>query len=420
MNIDLHDALGTLAESGARRTAPTEQLLARVHRRRTARAVTTGAVSMGTVAAVALGAVALDGRGPATGVATAGATTTEPTTEPSFEPSTSEPPPGTEPTVTGDGLNCGSWAPDTLVAEVGGVGLDVQLPATWREGDPFVLSGQVDATDATELANQGVIVSLMSGGTVKASGGTTVNLATEGGRLTVGTPFLAELVLEPCGDERLPAGEYTAIASMLYDVGDGRSGLLQVGAPIVVTEWTSEPADEAAAQAAVAAIIAAAHTGSGGAPGTCGSTLVPGALEDSAVRVGLSMTPRPERPRPQHFYGHSTVDNVGPQLVESLTSDALIVLTRDGVVVATGEAPGRPAGSDPIQIEPGSSWGLTTAEWFEVCGLPGGAAPEVRLPAGDYQAWAVLSASVTDLDGPAAGTTRDVTVVSAPVDVTYD
>ena len=34
MNVDLHRALGALADGGERRTARTDQLLARVHRQR--------------------------------------------------------------------------------------------------------------------------------------------------------------------------------------------------------------------------------------------------------------------------------------------------------------------------------------------------------------------------------------------------
>ena len=177
MNVDLHRALGTLADGGERRTAPTDHLLARVHRRRAARAAATGAVRLGTVAAVAIGAVALNGRTPANDDPPPVGGTESPTALPTFEP-----PPGTEPVPTGDALNCGSWAPEPLIAEVGGVSLDVEIPDTWREGDIFVLPGQVDATGgAVELTQHSVMVALLSDGTVRASGGAVVNLATEGG-----------------------------------------------------------------------------------------------------------------------------------------------------------------------------------------------------------------------------------------------
>ena len=176
-----------------------------------------------------------------------------------------------------------------------------------------------------------------------------------------------------------------------------------------------------AAEAAVAEILAASQSGVTGAPGTCGTAIAAGELEDDTLQVGLSMTYRPESPRPQSFYGHSFFDNVGAQAVaiQPRAEGTGIVLTRDGVVVAIGTrvAPGTDPG--PLETRPGSGWGVTTAESFAVCALPGSDAPDVPLPAGDYQVWAVLKATVTDQDGPAAGTTREVTVVSEPVGVSY-
>ena len=372
---------------------------------------------MGAVAAVAIGAVALNGRTPATDPTTVGGTGT-----PTADPLTVSPTPGTDPIPVGGAMNCGDGAPETLLPEVGGVSLGVELPNTWREGDVFVLPGQVDASGgAAELTGHAVIVALLADGTVQASGGAVLNLATGDGRLPVGTPFVAELILEPCGNERLPAGEYTAVASMLYEVDDGRSGILQVGGPITVTEWTADPAAEAAAEAAVAEILAATQRGVSGPPGTCGTTITPGAFADDSLRVGLSMTYRPERPRPQSFYGHAFMDNIGSHTVATRPrpEGTAIVLTRDGVVVAIGTRVTPWIDSGPLTAEPGSGWGLTTAESFAVCALPGSNAPDVPLPAGDYQGWAVLTAGLTDLDGPVAGTTREVTVVSEPVDVTY-
>lgn len=417
MTVDLHRALGTLADGGPHRTAPTDQLLARVHRRRAARAATTGAVSMGTVAAVAIGAVALNGRGPDDGPATVGATDT-----PTDDPGTVPPAPGRGNTVTAAAFNCGDSAPATFVSELAGVSLDVDLPDAWTEGDVFTLPGQVDATgDAEALSPPAVIVALMSEGRVRASGGTILDHENDG-RLALGTPFAAEIIIEPCGDERLPAGEYTAVASLLYDVDDGRGGMLQVSAPITVTQWTADAAEEAAAEAAVADVIAASQAGTGGStPGTCGSNLAPGAFEDELLRPVLSMTAMPQNPRPRAFYGHSLVENIGEQTftIQDSTDEVAIVLTRDGVVVATG-GPVAPGGeTDPHDVAPGSSVGLATAHWFDVCGLPGSAAPDVPLPAGDYQAWVVLTTTVTEVEGPAAGTSREVTVVSDPVDVTY-
>lgn len=418
MNVDLHRALSTLADGGPRRAAPTNDLLTRVRRRRTARAVATAAVSMGTVAAVAIGAMALSGRAPTDArPAITGATRT-----PTGDPHTTSPTPGQEPIPQGGALNCGDSAPETFVGEVDGVGLDVDLPSTWMEDDALSFPGQVDATgDAEALIAHGLVVALMSEGTVRASGGTTLNVPPAGdGRLAVGTPFVAEILLEPCGGQRLPAGEYTAVATLFYQVDDGREGTLQVTAPITVVAWTVDTAAEAAAEAAVANIIAASPAGAGGEPGTCGSTLAPGAFQDTTLRTELSMTAMPQHARPQSFYPHSSVENIGSQTVEYVVRGVDIVLTRGGVVVAAAMPPNTGGLSlDPNLIEPGSSWGLAGAAWFEVCALPGAQTPDVPLPAGDYQAWVVLRATVTDVDGPAAGTTREVTVLSQPVDVTY-
>lgn len=404
MNVDLHRALGALADGGPHRTAPTDQLLARVHRRRAARAATTGAVSMGAVAAVAIGAVALNGRAPSTA------------------PGTTVPTTGTY-VPDGPALNCGDWGPDGPIAEASGLRWQADVPRSWAEGEPLVLSAQMDATEeGISLTTATVHVALLSDGVVRATAGAWVETTREG-RVEFGTPFVTELIVEACGDERLPAGEYTAIATLLYDVeDDARSGMLQVSAPITVTQWTAGAAAEAAAEAAVADILAASRAGAGGStPGTCGSSLAPGAFEDELLRPVLSMTPMPQNPRPQAFYGHSSVENIGVQTVtiQASAEEVAIVLTRDGVVVATGGTVSPGVRADPLDVAPGSGVGLATVSWFDVCGLPGSPAPDVPLPAGDYQAWVVLTTTVTEADGTAAGTSREVTVVSDPVAVTY-
>lgn len=54
-HVDLHRTLATMAEDGPRRAAPTGRLLARVHRRRAARAMTTSAVGVAAAGALAMG-----------------------------------------------------------------------------------------------------------------------------------------------------------------------------------------------------------------------------------------------------------------------------------------------------------------------------------------------------------------------------
>ncbi len=54
MNLDLHDALTALADTGPHRAAPTARLLTRVHRRRASRAVATSAVGVGAAGALAV------------------------------------------------------------------------------------------------------------------------------------------------------------------------------------------------------------------------------------------------------------------------------------------------------------------------------------------------------------------------------
>lgn len=402
MNIDLHSTLGALADGGERRTAPTEELLARVHRRRAARAATTGAVAIGTVAAVAVGAVALSGR---------------PTTrhDPAVEPG-----PSTTYVPDGSGFTCGGFAPRDAITEASGIRWDADLPNTWLEGDLLPVTARLERTDDTaRLTSASMMVALLSDGRVVAIGGVPVDAGTDG-LAPFAAPVTVGALVEPCGDDRLAPGEYTLVATLLYDFDDARSGDLQVSAPLTVTAWPTSDGLEAEREAAVADILAAAADTVARAPGTCASSIAPTPVGDAPIRADVTMTYDARFPRPQSYVGHGGIENVGagPLTVDALPDGSRMVLTRDGVVVGVGERASWQGALTGMAMGPGESWGLWPVQTLHVCDLEGAGASQTDLPADDYEAWYVVTADVTAQDGAAAGTPQRVTVISEPLDVT--
>ena len=101
------------------------------------------------------------------------------------------------------------------------------------------------------------------------------------------------------------------------------------------------------------------------------------------------------------------------------TAGALIVLTRDGVVVGRGY---RAAGDvDMLDLAADQTATVPATGVFSLCTIPQTDAAQDGLPAGMYQAYAVMDVmlqEVTEAGGEAASVTKLVAVRSNPVDIT--
>ncbi|GEN80083.1 hypothetical protein [Actinotalea fermentans] len=96
---------------------------------------------------------------------------------------------------------------------------------------------------------------------------------------------------------------------------------------------------------------------------------------------------------------------------------ATVVLTRDGVVVGRGAQ--LDDTSTPVETTPDAQVFYGTGEVL-LCSLPGADAPELDLPPGIYQAYAVLPVTlqqVTEADGTTRAVSDTLVLRSQPVDV---
>lgn len=429
MTIDLQLSLADLAgsvdddELVHRLTAQVGPMVGRIRRRRAARATATGAVSLGTVAAVAAGAFALVNRDTGHDTRPAG--------------------PDGVPTAAGrhDGapLECADVVPRSLTSDAG-LELAGEVPATADHGDDLMTSlrwwapgdepvrytrSQVDVA----VVHQGVVVAV---GSHADEPGAEVELgSTETG--TVGT-FASWLPLSSCDGvaEPLEPGSYQVVATVTLTGDDGATWRASAGPWALVVTPPGDDARAAAtaeAEAAVQEIIAAAPEISAQHPfGTCGTWVPTDPADDAAdpaavldleldldSGTGLRYTPG------DAVEGYTILTPADGR--ESVLGDfaevgATVVLVRDGVVV--GRGPEDDGGRDELEVTQEAAVFYGTGE-VRLCSLPGADAPELDLPPGFYQAYAVLPArlrSSTDADGATQDLGGvDVVVRSAPVDV---
>ena len=419
MSIDLQHSLSDLAGSvhddalTARLTAQVGPMVSRIRRRRAARATAVGAVSMGTVAAMAVGAVALVNRG-----------------DPTPGPADGGPQTGTLP-HDGDALECGDAVPEALKSDAA-LALAGETPTTTAYGTDLMTTlrwwapgtEEVTYTDARvdlALASDGVVVGVAGDEWPGEPPAQEVTLgSTETGTLGA---FASRLAVEPCGgDSPLEPGAYQVVATVTLTSGEGRTWRASAG-PWPLTIGTAEdPVARAEAEAAVQEIIAASAQVDAEQPfGTCG-TVVPalGAAEPLSLELDLD-SGSGMRYAPGDLMDAVTIllptggrTSVLANLPEL---GATVVLVRDGVVVGRGA----PYEDTTMEVETTTD-GQPVYGYGEVllCSLPGADAPELALPPGIYQAYAVLPITVlevTEADGTTRAANDALVLRSQPVDV---
>lgn len=406
LSVDLHGSLDDLARSvhddelTRRLTAQVRPMVGRVRRRRAARATAVGAVSMGTVAAMTVGAVALANRGGGSSVI----------------------PPATDaPTEQGYDATCGQTLPPLpeqpddalhLVGEAGPV-------AAYGEPVPLRLT-TIWGLSALEARTSPVEVAVVDAdGVVVATG--TADAETVGVMAGIDPAADAAVELAACGgDTPLPAGDYRLVATVTFELSDGTVRTVVSDAlPFTVTDGTA-PGDDVQVEAAeaVADILAGSYEADAERPfGTCGSRVPTG--DERILTIDLELPAGPYAPgalvegdswvRPT---GDDTVLANGPAVA------SMVVLVRDGVVVAGG-----PFASEHVSLTTytaANPYPLPARGLVQLCSLPGADAPELPLPAGTYQAYAVIDVALKEVqhpDGTAESRSETVRVRSEPVEV---
>lgn len=422
MTIDLESSLEQLARSvhddevATRMNGQVHRMVAQIRRRRAARYTATGVVSVGAVAAVAVGALQL----------------ADPEAPAPVAPATEDSDGDLSYDVTGlEGRYvCGEVAPEPPEAPDDALVLEGRVAPAVAYGDPAPLELTLINIFSMSVASSSLVdVVVLSDGVVV--GTSSVDPLALG--LIPGTDPAGEsaATIAACGsDTPLGGGEYQVVASITLGLADGTSRTVAtepmpftIGAnPLdAITEASGEAAG-AQGLAAVAEIVASA--GQRADPfGVCGSIVPspddpPLALEldlasgtgltygpGSVIEAEVTMTTRRSR---------SVIGNVP-------TVGALIVLTREGVVVGRGQWD--PEDVDVVDLGPDDTLTVPGSGQVLLCGLPGADAPTVDLPSGAYQAYAVLDVmlkEVTESGGEARSVTQTVTVRSQPVDVVVD
>lgn len=422
MSIDLQHSLADLAASvyddalASRLTAQVGPMVGRIRRRRAARATAVGAASMGTVAAMAVGGVALANR----------------TGDPAPGPATAAPEPAVH---DGEALECGDAVPDRLVSDAA-LSLAGETPTTVAYGSDLMTTLRWWAPTKQEVryAEARVDLAVAQGGEVVGvaseewpvdpPGGDAPLSSTETGTLGA---FASRLPVEACGgDTPLEPGDYQVVATVTLTSGDGETWHASTG-PRGLAISSAEDAlaaaeAEAEAEAAVQEIIDASPQVSAEQPfGTCG-TVVPEIGADEPMSLELDL----DSGTGMQYAPGDLIDSVTILLPTGGRTSVLatlpdigptVVLTRDGVVVGRG-APLDDT-SSVYDTTPEATVMYGTGEVL-LCSLPGADAPELDLPPGIYQAYAVMPAAlqaITEADGTTHPASDALVLRSQPVDV---
>jgi hypothetical protein len=428
MTIDLESSLDQLAQSvhddavAARMNGQVHRMVTQIRRRRAARYTATGVVSVGAVAAVAVGALRLADPGAREPVA------------PATEGNETEDRDG-DLTYDVTGLDsrfvCGVAAPEPTNLVEPGLRLipeiveDAAQPgANLTMFDVTVLNGTTADVDL-QLAET-VVVAALHDGVVVAITSNDHDVATSASLgPDTGATVSAGLYLTGCATtafEPLPPGDYELVAALSVEDLTHGTVVPLVSGPL---PFTLEAGDSA-----VAEILAQAGL-TGITPdttaGTCGTIVGPSAGVGSDppleltldLESGTGLTYRPG----SVILADVTVATRRSRSVigNAATVGALIVLTRNGVVVGRGQWD--PPDVDVIDLGPDDTVTISGSGQVLLCSLPGADAPTVDLPSGVYQAYAVLDVTlkeVTESGGESRSVTETVTVVSQPVEVIVD
>ena len=409
MKIDLEQALSDLARSvhddgvTDRMNGQVRTMVGRIRRRRAARQTATGVVSLGAVAGLAVGAGHLWER----------ATSTAP-------PASQEPEPE-EPDTTGQlDLVCGEAVPVApAIPEhlmISATPTDTSVTA----GEPFPVTLLLGTTGTDPVGFDPatpIRYALLDDGVVVAHGDRLMDLDP----VAPGETFQldGELIpLEPCAGTIEP-GDYQMVALFPLVEGDG-------GTQSLLTEpWsmrvTPEPA-AGVADAAIADIIAASDRISAEYLfGACG-TRVPVDQDVTFLRIDVDLPPGPYRTGSLIEGAARVYATEGlTVLANAPATAALVVLTRDGVVVGRG-------GYDPehVSVVPftdDNPYPLPAYGQPAVCTLPGAAISDLGLPPGTYQAYTTLEVALKEVqypDGTAESYSHIEVARSEPVDVVIE
>jgi len=199
------------------------------------------------------------------------------------------------------------------------------------------------------------------------------------------------------GDTPLDPGDYQMFATFTLMLADGPHDLVAGPWPFTITEAPASTTDPFPA---------------------CGSTVPSG--DDPVLALDLALG--------QRFYasGETLTTDVTVRTTNGRTvignapiAGALIVLTRDGVVVgrgysATGDVDILDLAADQTALVPATGV-------LGLCTIPQIDAPPLGLPAGTYQAYAVMEVmlqEVTEAGGEAYSITELISARSNPVDIT--
>jgi len=427
MRIDLERALSDIATTAQSAAAPVpvDRLVSRMHRRRAVRGAATGTVAVGAVAAVAVGATQL-GRGTTPAEPAVTAVTENPITSEYW---------ATTP------MECGAPAPTPTAASVYGVTLEASfsphtlIAMTLPDQPQFLSNLQTTVTVtndggaafdpyAPQLAQVVLVkdgaVALEAGGPLVSRTQRTIDLAPGASRT-----FSWISATSSCrpGPNLWPApadpGSYEAYA--IWRLVDETTGgqIELVSRPVAMTIGPGFDADladaptQVQAQAVLDQIRQAAPIGD--------FPLCAGAVYDHGsqpLTVSFDLTSGPY-PGGVRVSGRTTVSPADDQVIAD-TSAPYLVIVKDGVVISFQPADdGSPM--IPTDLAPGQSLPGTVRGSLTLCATADGV--ELPLPAGTYQAYAVVEALTypsrpTDDRQPAE--TWAYSIVSKPVDITVD
>jgi hypothetical protein len=243
---------------------------------------------------------------------------------------------------------------------------------------------------------------------------------------TQGT-FGADVPVTACGgDTPLDPGFYDVVATVTLTAADGTTWRASTGpwawaVEAVADDVEAAPVD-AEGEAAVQEIVESATGGAVVEPfGACG-TIVPDLREDDPLALELDL----DDGSGMSYSPGDPIDAVTilstrrsrTVLADVPSMGATVVLVRGGVVV--GRAAPVEDEPMPVEVTPDGPQPIYGTGSVELCSLPGADAPQVALPTGIYQAYAVMPVTlqqVTEANGDAGAAGGAIVVRSQPVDV---
>ena len=404
MNLNLKTSLDQLARSvhddavAERMTGQVHQMVAQIRRRRAARYTATGLVGMGTVAAVAVAGVQLAGRN-----ATPGPVAIQPDAPAVAWPQCGDAAPDVVPlpeTPT-DLFLRGSAGPEA------GYGEPVPVVLNWVNDSAQTITYSA-VTIQLMVVRDGVVVGTAS----RESLGVVERPSGSGAGFTDAVPTVA------CGgDTPLDPGDYQMFAAVTLTLANGPRDLVAGPWPFTITEAaapTTDPAADPTEQ--LNAILAAAPSVTDLFP-ACGSVVPSG--DDPQLALDLTLGERMYTPGETVTTVATVRTTAGRAVIANApTAGALIVLTRDGVVVGRGYS--NPGDVDILDLAADETVEVAATGQLSLCSIPQTDAAQDGLPAGMYQAYAVMEVmlkEVTESDGGAYSITELIAARSNPVDI---